>query len=222
MKAYWDNDVVKKLAAYDLTAEAVEALELTSVTILATLRFTFSLKSAAEAQSRLRIKPSVHGRIVAFVDGTGVEELKSPPSKDEQKALAGVPNIDPGEAILALAASKDPDSLLCTGDKRFLKALAKSPKTAALVQSLDGRVICLEQIVRLIVAKKGLDHVRPRILSEVGEDQAMKSIFGDPQAAAASIEEGFAAYIGEMRGLAPFLWAADEAAPPEPPGVEAP
>jgi hypothetical protein len=64
------------------------------------------------------------------------------------------PLMDPGEALLFASAAGQPASLLCTGDKRAIQALA-ADGPADCVAALQGRVVTLEAVLWCLLQERG-------------------------------------------------------------------
>lgn len=72
-----------------------------------------------------------------------------------RQVLAGVDNIDVGEAELFAIMAERPEFRLLTGDKRSLVALASTPELHSLYRSLSGRIICLEVAIERLIREMG-------------------------------------------------------------------
>jgi hypothetical protein len=64
--------------------------------------------------------------------------------------------IDPGEAQLLAHALEEPTALLATGDKRFLRGLCEAPALSDMKAAMNGRVVCLESLIRMHLDAKGI------------------------------------------------------------------
>jgi hypothetical protein len=195
-----DNDIIVKLAALDLFDDALKALGVTygEVFVLSTAKFKLGVaKNSAKAKARYG--ELVFDRIAAFVNQ--VQQVESAPSVEEQALLADVPGIDPGEAILISAASQNPTSLLATGDKRALSALVAAPKCSPVVVRLDGRFICLEQIVLRTINSLGFQVVLDRVLPGIECDSALRAVFGSGRLAQEpGVRAALKSYVDDLRG----------------------
>jgi len=101
------------------------------------------------------------------------------PSAEQIDLLLEISGIDRGEAILFAAALNAPDHLMiATGDKRSLTALAAASGCLHIVEGIQGKVFCVEQLVKCVIALRGFDSVKERILPNRDCDTAMKAIFG--------------------------------------------
>lgn len=172
-----DNDILLKLAEYDLLREACTALHAEPDRI----RFQPSTKpSLVKTKEKLAkgkaIKYSQEGidRAIAFVESA--EQVTSAADLDWVEGFDG---IDIGEAQLASwTCEAGNDSVLLTGDKRFMKAVARSHAAKALFDGLRGRVICLEEIICAIMLADGVDHVRKAVKAAPECDIAISLLFG--------------------------------------------
>ena len=126
MKLYCDNDVIHKLATFDLHAEALAALGLGArdVFVLPTARYFFCAHKPAKGE--IKFGAPVFGRIVAILDAVSVIEEAPPP--EYERLLAGIPGIDQGEAILFGVAAANQGTLVATADRKSLLALARTPR----------------------------------------------------------------------------------------------
>src|SRR5262249_29143652 len=101
-------------------AWAVLGLTVGEVYVLPTTKHKFELtKSPAKAEARYGAE--VVARIRTLL--AQAREIDFQPPAAELQALAAIDDIDPGEAILYLAAAQADQSLLATGDKKGLRAL---------------------------------------------------------------------------------------------------
>lgn len=86
-----------------------------------------------------------------------VAPFRESPNPDTMQKLAGIANIDNGEATLFATCHDNPVAVLLTGDKRALHALAKG--APAFCTKLAGRVACLEQVLAAMVTSDGVGTV---------------------------------------------------------------
>jgi hypothetical protein len=92
---------------------------------------------------------------------TAIAALTAAPSEQSSAWVTDAPGIDPGEAFLFAHMLDDPRTLLLTGDKRALVALAGTPSLAAVATSVAGRVVCVEAALSLLVRNLGISQVAP-------------------------------------------------------------
>jgi hypothetical protein len=194
-----DNDILHKLAAFALWEEARAVLTVgpKQVLLLPTAPFVLGLKDPATAVNRHGT--ALASRLQKTVAASGTVEES--PAVEDQVALAGVLGIDQGEAILIALASRSPPSVLLTGDKRSLRALATEPTCAPIVEHLAGRVVVLEQVVRAIVSTYPFEIIRDKVVPAVAVDTAIRAVWGSGALAKrADVLAGLEAYIQDLRG----------------------
>jgi hypothetical protein len=195
-----DNDIIVKLAALDLFDDALKALGVTygEVFVLSTAKYKLGV-AKNPAKAKARYGEVVFERIAVFVNQ--VQEVETAPSVEDQTLLADIPGIDPGEAILISAASQIPASLLATGDKRALGALVAAPKCAPVIARLEGRFICLEQIVLRTITLLGFQVVLDRVLPGIECDNALRAVFGSGRLAQEpGVRAALKSYVDDLRG----------------------
>lgn len=144
MIAIIDNDVILKLARWDLHGE-LNGLLAACGPVYHLPTCVYALCGSASRMRKTGCDEESAQRIRAFCAATA----PLPPSRDVQAltALAGIPGIDVGEVQIFAAASADPQALTYMGDKRSLLAIASAPSVGVLKAMLAGRVKCLEQVM---------------------------------------------------------------------------
>ncbi len=197
MKAFCDNDILHKLCAFDLLEDATAGAGLApgDLVALPTAKFFFLRKQPDKG--RQRFGDLVYQRIHGALNAAGEVGVQLHP--EDEKILINRLGIDQGEALLFSYASRDEGSLL-TGDKRSLLALTAEPSCSDIVARLQGRVVCLEQLVLGAIARAGFVSVRERIVPAIGWDKVMRVAFGS----GLSTEEGSAVaaleyYVADLR-----------------------
>lgn len=120
--------------------------------------------------------------------------------------LAGISNIDPGEAQL-FAAVTSGSALLLSGDKRALQAASTLPE---LVEALAGRVVVVEALLIALCQSVGVEPIRQRVARLAPLDTAIRVCFSSSDSMA-----GLRSYYESLaQAVAPLvLWA-----PPSAPG----
>jgi hypothetical protein len=174
MVYFLDNDVILKLTTYRMLDEALDCLEIdrSDIRVLASARFVFSSKKLRKKHSEETLLSAVE-----FVEsGTTI----SAQDNDEYRLLEkqAKNDIDPGEATLIAATFHESASLLATGDKRCLQALANIESLELIHKKLQGSVICLEQIICKLIETHDFKWVLERVLPNLDCDKALKSAFG--------------------------------------------
>ncbi|WP_322104833.1 hypothetical protein [Paraburkholderia sp. J41] len=197
----FDNDVLLKLATYDLIDEALNALELRpeQVSVLSTAKY--SLLPAKNRLLRCKDEETAD-RLDAFLKACAVisQDAIAPELVDE---LASIQSLDSGEAVLFAYAATHDDSVVVTGDKRALSALMKSP----IAEKLQGRVMALESVFEVMTAQN-VEPIQVKVRAKPTTDKSLSNVFGKSYAASAeSVREGLRSYINHMVGqTGDLLW----------------
>jgi hypothetical protein len=199
---FLDNDVLLKLSAFGLLDEAIVALLLKpeNLYVLSTAQHVFRKNRKVSA----KYNESIRDRAIEFVKTcNGV----IPEESTEFTVLERF--LDVGEATLIAATRREVSSfVLMTGDKRCLQVLAARSEISEAYGRLQGRVICLEQVLLLLIRRSGFDWVKVRVVPMRDCDAALQACFGSGGLA---IEENvilaLEGYIEALRRYAPGLLA---------------
>jgi hypothetical protein len=174
MVYFLDNDVILKLTTYRMLVEALDCLEIdrSDIRVLASARFVFISKKLQKKYSAETLLSAIE-----FVKSCATISAQD---NDEYRLLEkqAKNDIDPGEATLIAATFHESASLLATGDKRCLQALATIESLELIHKKLQGRVICLEQIICKLIETQDFDWVLERVIPNLDCDKALKSAFG--------------------------------------------
>ena len=174
MVYFLDNDVILKLTTYRILNEALDCLEIdrSDIRVLASARFVFCSKKLQKKHSKEILLSAIE-----FVESCATISAQD---NDEYRLLEkqAKNDIDPGEATLIAATFHESASLLATGDKRCLQDLFSIESLELIHKKLQGRVICLEQIICKLIETQGFDWVLERVLPNLDCDKALKSAFG--------------------------------------------
>jgi hypothetical protein len=121
------------------------------------------------------------------------------PNEPALQALQRIPNIDAGEALLIATLKATENSLLATGDKRALKAIAQAIQKG-MGCNIAGRIICLEQLLQCLLAVIGHENWLNSIAKAPGMDTAIRMICGSQcNAPHEVISEGLCSYTDSLR-----------------------
>lgn len=169
MEALVDNDALVKLARYGLMSEFDRVLRgrgyVPPPRCVPLAKHTLCINDPG-LNPKYYPSESVKSDVRAFV--LKCDSIK--PALDCDPAdiglLASVDKIDDGEGALFAYAHKTPDSLIITGDKRCILALASSTTCSAILDSLKGRIVHLECVLEAIAGLIGWEHVRARICAD--------------------------------------------------------
>jgi hypothetical protein len=184
-----DNDIVMKLSAYQLFWETTKALgaQDQDIRVLPTASPFFR----RDRQLADQYPQEMRDRAIQVVDKCS--KVTVSPTDAEYLSLLGINNIDPGEALLVAGTQAERDFYLLTADKKFLKALAASG-LQSILQRLDHRVLCLEQLILLLLKQTNdFDKIARRISAAVRCEVSVSTAFSagkqtDQQKAIAYLE----------------------------------
>jgi hypothetical protein len=172
-----DNDIILKLAEYDVLPDMCSLLgvDSTKVKVLDPAKHIYArLKKRLEAGQNVQRSLQGLDRAIEFAEAATQLTDKADIDWTENRD-----SIDVGEAQLASwVVESDDGTCLLTSDKRFLKALAQADAGEHIFRGLYGRVICLEEIIKALIAELGFDHVRSRVASAPECDTGMQLVFG--------------------------------------------
>ena len=202
MICLFDNDIISKLAFCDLFDDALTTLgaKRDEVFVLPTARFVLLKPIKHPEVAKERLGEAAYDRVRTFLESVGV--LDTPPPTEEFQIFDDLVGIDSGEAILFSATAQFPQFVLATGDKRSLRALYAEPKCKLICDRLAGKVVCFEQVVRLIIDQVDFASVLKKLVPARGCDTALRAVFGSGlDATERNVKDGLASYIAELRNL---------------------
>jgi hypothetical protein len=112
-----------------------------------------------------------------------VSPLTDRPKDDETlQRLTDTDGIDPGEALLFALASEESHYYLASGDKRAMVALATAGDLADIRAAVSGRIVCLEETLRMLVVAEGVAPIAAAFASVREANQALRVIFSEAAA----------------------------------------
>lgn len=202
-----DNDVLIKLAAYDLLIQA--RAQLGAVGVLGAAKFV--VRDALDRHRGLQDPVAARARWESslgelhFLEPTD-DEVALATFLEEHAAFEGLP-LDSGESQLCAIAISRGIGLLVTGDKRAIAAAEAIAQTATQLLELAGRFVCLEQLASRLIAELGAGEVRSRICAEPGADKALAICLSCSSFAAGAAFDpgGLVSYVEHLRADAPTL-----------------
>ncbi|MFZ4580682.1 MAG: hypothetical protein ACOYOB_20035 [Myxococcota bacterium] len=192
-----DNDVLLKLAQYDLLDDALSALRVRygRVCVLPTARFVFRRHQPAVA--RRRLGDDVVARLERAFQH--LEVLDDAPGPALIERLVPHQDIDGGEAILLAWLVEHVQGQMITGDKRSLRAFAAAPDLGDLRDVCAGRLVCFEQFLIWMLSSTIGPVVLAKLRLKPDVDKAVRLAIG--AAADPSPEEtcvGLESYVGDL------------------------
>lgn len=205
-----DNDVLHKLACYQVLSEASETLSRSDggIGVLGAARFVVGkLLARADAGS---------GQLVAFKEFLEFVEILEPTEDEvalavelEEEALRGGLDIDPGESqLLAIARSRQ-FRFVATGDKRAIAGVEAASSSIRWLAALRQHIVCLEQVMMALTESVETAELRPKVCSAGSIDKAVRACFGcsGGNATSADICQALSSYVEHLRQVAPTMLA---------------
>jgi len=182
-----DNDIIKKLATFDLFYETIKCfnIELQQIRTLKTAKYKFrrDWQRSQEGKSRtLQDTFTNYEKTLELVDDLlSISESTVDPGLFA--SLSQVKGIDQGEAILTsyvvhlLQQSAASEAFILTGDKVFLRTLA-TLEAHDIEAILSNRIWCLEQLILKNIKAYGFDMISRKIVPVRECDATIKAVFG--------------------------------------------
>jgi hypothetical protein len=197
MILFIDNDALLKLVSYDLleTALAMFHIRQEDVRVLATAKYALlpannRLRRCKTEQCATRLESFLPKATKLSADDADAAALD---------ALAEMPGIDAGEALMFAVAAPKSDSFIITGDKRALEALQIGQSHHGVRDALAGRVLSIELLFSFMV-EGDFAQLQAQVRSQPGVDTALSSIFGvSVPASPESVRAALDSYIGHLR-----------------------
>lgn len=202
MNVLVDNDILKKGCCFGLLDELVGE-ERANVGVLGGSRFVLPMKIR---RARLNGSPDAAiAKLEAFI----AEAANIEPTEDEQELAAGLELLaqreglpfDSGESQLCAVLVSRAVPKLLTGDKRAIGALERLLDLESRLEPARGRIQCLEQLVRILVNRVGVDSVRAAVCGEPNVDRALAICFscGRDAHSIESVLDGLTSYVRAVR-----------------------
>lgn len=187
-----DNDIIKKLATFDLFDETISLFDASNeqINILETAKHKFRSDWNKVKQGRLRNpgdKFVNYERTLELTEQLPQIATIEVINTDLFIQLSTLEGIDVGEAILTsymtqvLQKEEGSQAFIFTGDKVFLKALAKV-NLPIIQTSFTHRFWCLEQLIHKDIDHYGFEPTRAKIVPVQECDKAIKAVFGSGMA----------------------------------------
>ncbi|BAZ11931.1 hypothetical protein NIES4071_37590 [Calothrix sp. NIES-4071] len=197
-----DNDIILKIATFDVFYDTLITLgtDASQVKILDTFKYKFQKQiqrtrgNRATSNSRYNVQKALEiTQSIATISESDAEKFDT---SIYTRLLNYSQNnndnntIDKGEAVLishvCYLNQQGNTNYLLTGDKRCLKALTNSGFTD-VIESLNGKVWCLEQLILKNIEEIGFDIIQAKIYPVRTCDSNIKFIFGYSEAASQEI-----------------------------------
>lgn len=176
---FLDNDIILKLTACDLFNEAISILNVNrdNIRVLPSARYYFKKSRRAK-----KLYPeNIRNKVTTIASRYQTIEIETKEALQKINKLQSYEGIDDGEANLIAATREINAFWLTTGDKRFLKTVASYNELATIKSRLQGKVICLEQLILQLICIRGFEFILPKVLLATQYDAALKAIFGSQE-----------------------------------------
>jgi hypothetical protein len=173
MRWFADNDILLKLASYDLLDETLRALECTrgSIYVLRSAPYFFR-------RSGKLIQRGTSPTAILKAGKFSKDCLTVPnPSASVLSRFQATTLIDPGEAILFAAGSADRNVRLLTDDKRALRGLYQCQELYDIYKALSGRCISLCVLLYSIIQNGDFNSIKQKIRRGKPCDMAIDGVF---------------------------------------------
>lgn len=187
-----DNDILKKLATFDLFDETINLFDASPdyINVLATAKHKFRRDWKKFQAGKIR---NPEDNIVNYVKIIGLAQnlsqiVETDIDIDLFSQLSKFEDIDSGEAVLTahvaqlLQKTEPSEVVILTGDKNYLRALAQI-EISLIQDNFTHRFWCLEQLIHRAIGTYGFGTIRDKILPVRECDKAIKVVFGSGQLA---------------------------------------
>lgn len=194
MDVFVDNDVIIKLAQYDLLDDLLDIAKGKGITwvVLDSLYYVVGIEKPAQA-AKYFAKGDVPSSIHRLLDGSKYASLESLEANILFTTL-NEPMLDAGELILMICASEAEDSGVFTGDKRALRAVHNLVVDNKMNLS-DCIFISLECAIKILLIQSDANDVIRKIRNNPHVDKALTNCF---RCAEVQIVDGIDSYIKDL------------------------
>jgi hypothetical protein len=213
MDAIVDNDIIFKLVCYGLIEEMLlgHGEPRRSVGVLGAARYVIKKRITKKLQTSTATAVEI---LEAFIDRviilepTEAEQLMA--ADFELAAQHAAVALDTGESQLCAILIARALPLLLTGDKRAICAIEQLLTIADRLNSVAGKVKCLEQLMLDSLSEDNCRRYRSMICREASIDRTLSICFScsSDDAAIDGIISGLKSYINDLRSQAQHVLAA--------------
>ena len=177
-----DNDIVIKLAKMDCMDDALASID-RKVTELGSLGFMLRYMGKTSEAKRLQLAGNqvAADRLNEVLQR--IKEIEPTPAQQQraalilQQALLAELDLDAGEVGLMAVGVDVAEVEFATGDKRALRSLPRISQMESSLLALKKRTICLEQIIRKLCDRFGLQRVRRAVAASPRADEVVSSVY---------------------------------------------
>jgi hypothetical protein len=186
-----DNDALLKAAHWDL-------LDVVPTMVGGTWADTACLPTFPPRVHRAEAKLFADASVAKALEVRLALTVQLPdPDVTVLSALQGESGIDAGELLLFGALAATPGTVLLTGDKRALRAVALT----GTLSRYQNRVMCVEQLLSQALDQLGAQTLQARVRRWTPRDQTALAIFGrQGDKSEADLREGLRSYLHSLEG----------------------
>jgi len=200
-----DNDIALKTCCYDLVGEVCTLLagDQFALAVLGVAKFVLRkrIEKSGKIEDRQRASTAL-GELLSKATKLepNIAEVELAASFEVHAQMVGVA-FDPGESLLLAALIRRSALALVTGDKRAIVAVDQIATALDLHTSVDGRLLCLEQVVLALCETMCAAKIATRICAEALVDMAMSICFSCSTGCfeEARTLDGLQSYIADLR-----------------------
>ncbi|HUS58297.1 MAG TPA: hypothetical protein VM141_06575 [Planctomycetota bacterium] len=193
-----DNDVFVILAASEMmeTTAGILGFDIECLRRLNTLPYMLYGKSFRRTypESVLNSARDWCDRIASITEAPG-----NSAAEDRMIAVTDPDNgkhlIDRGEAFMYSLLLHKPACYLASGDKRAMIALATAPELKTLRDAVAGRIVCLEAVLRLLIAENGPMAIARALKPLMPCHKTIQIVFSQPL----HCHEALSSYLNELQ-----------------------
>lgn len=177
MICFADTDIVLKLAACDLLPATLAVLGVTRQEVFVLREEAYRVYKH-DLDVLRQYTAETRKRALHFINQLHGIFIEADPEEQAYMEYAG---IDPGEQVIFSATREHTEFQVITADRKALRALAHANGCGGICNRMNGRVVCLEQILLLLIPHLGYEALRTKILPCIAYDVAFHSAFGSDQ-----------------------------------------
>ncbi len=194
MDVFVDNDVIIKLAQYDLLGDLLDIAKGKGITwvVLDSLYYIIGIENQTQA-AKYFANGDVPHSIFKLLDGSKYASLESLEANMLFTTL-NEPMLDAGELILMICASEAEDSGVFTGDKRALRAIHKLVGDNKMNLS-DCIFISLECAIKVLLIQNDVNDIIRKVRNNPHVDKALSNCF---RCVEEQIVDGIDSYIRDL------------------------
>jgi hypothetical protein len=204
-----DTDILIKCACYALLEHIRPPAGFDSeIGILGVAKYT--VRTHLERLGQIANRPSAQRLFETYLDEVSEvepteEELMLASAIEEAGLQKGV-DLDVGESQLCAIAILRASPLLVTGDKRAIMGAESLQVEVTRLPELQGRIVCLEQVIIGIADRMSPVTVRLKVCAEPGVDKSLTICCGCRGDSSQPFSlDGLYSYVRHLRTQAPTL-----------------